>query len=174
MPRASAEGWQFNQVVVGDAFDGLSGFAPGAEPAGDYVDFKSQLDQLLRHTGAGGFALSSAVEINLLILGEVLDLFDEVVGLDADGAGDAFGVGVVVAVAADVCDDQGLRGIGGQPLRQFFGGNARDHVEQTIFAIDPDAINGVDNDADSDDNFDGEPSRAESACDGAESVAEEV
>jgi hypothetical protein len=37
------EGGQFDQVVVGDSFHGLSGLAPGAETAGDYVHFESEI-----------------------------------------------------------------------------------------------------------------------------------
>ncbi len=97
---------------MGDAFHGIASFAPCAETSGDYEDFESQILQLTRHTGAGGFARSSAVEINLAILGEILDFFDEVVGLDADGSGDAFGIGVVVAVAADVGDEHVVSRVG--------------------------------------------------------------
>ena len=80
----SVEGGEFYEIVGGNAFDGMSGFAPGAQASSDHKHFESELLQLMRHTGAGGFARSSAVEINLLLLGEVLDFFDQVVGLDAN------------------------------------------------------------------------------------------
>jgi hypothetical protein len=35
------EGWEFDEVVVGDAFYGVTGFAPGAQASGDDVDFES-------------------------------------------------------------------------------------------------------------------------------------
>ena len=35
------EGWEFDEIVVGDAFYGVSGFAPGAQASGDDVDFES-------------------------------------------------------------------------------------------------------------------------------------
>jgi len=35
------ESWELDQVVVGDAFYGIAGFAPGAEAAGDYEYFES-------------------------------------------------------------------------------------------------------------------------------------
>jgi len=81
---ASPEGRKLDQVVVGNPFHRVSGLAPGTQATRDYVHFESQLLQLLRHPGACGFARSSTVEINLLVLGEVLDFFNEVVGLDAD------------------------------------------------------------------------------------------
>ena len=37
------EGGEFYQVIVGDAFDWLAGFAPGAEASGYYEHFESQL-----------------------------------------------------------------------------------------------------------------------------------
>jgi hypothetical protein len=73
-----------------DALYGISGFAPGSQASDDHENFESQLLQLLRHTGAGGFALSSTVEINLLILGEILDFFNQVVGFEADRSGYTF------------------------------------------------------------------------------------
>jgi hypothetical protein len=35
------ECWQLDQVVVGDSFYGIAGFAPGAEASGDYENFES-------------------------------------------------------------------------------------------------------------------------------------
>ena len=32
---------QFDEIVVGHSFYGVSGFAPGAQTSGDDVDFKS-------------------------------------------------------------------------------------------------------------------------------------
>ncbi len=106
------EGGQLDQVVVGHAFDRMSGFAPGTQSTGDDEHFESDILQLAPDPGARGFALSSAVEINLAIFGKVLDLFDEVVGFDANGAGNAFGVGIVVAMAPDVGDKHVPRRIG--------------------------------------------------------------
>jgi hypothetical protein len=37
------EGGQFDQVVVGNSFHGLSGLAPGAETTSDYVHFESKV-----------------------------------------------------------------------------------------------------------------------------------
>ena len=37
------EGWQLDQIVVGNSFHRVSGLAPGTQAAGDYVDFESEL-----------------------------------------------------------------------------------------------------------------------------------
>jgi hypothetical protein len=39
----SAEGGELDQVVVGDALEGLSGLAPGSKAAGDDEYFESEL-----------------------------------------------------------------------------------------------------------------------------------
>jgi hypothetical protein len=122
---------------------------------------------LSRHTGAGGFACSSAVEINLSILGEVLDFFDEIIGFDADGSGNALRVGVIVAVAADVGDEHIVSGIGGQAAGEFVRGDAGDDVEETVLAVDPDAIDDISGESDAEDDLGGKAGGAQSAGDGA-------
>jgi hypothetical protein len=37
-----AEGWQLDQVVVGNLFHRVPGFAPGTQATGDYEDFESE------------------------------------------------------------------------------------------------------------------------------------
>jgi hypothetical protein len=96
------ECWQLHEIVVWNPLKGVSSFAPGAQATGDNEDLKAKLLQLLRHPGARGFARSSTVEINLSILGKVLDFFDQVVRFDADRSRDALGVSVVIAVAPDI------------------------------------------------------------------------
>src|SRR5208282_6461950 len=113
-----------------------------------------------RHTGAGGFACSSTVEINLLILGQVLDFFNQVVGLNANRSGNAFGVGIVVAVAADVGDQHVARRVGCQSSCEFLGWDARNHVEQTVLAVNPDTIDDVDGESDAEDDLGGKAGRA--------------
>src|SRR5271156_4014155 len=71
----------------------------------------------MRHPGAGCFACSSTVEVNVLVFGEVLDLFIQIVGFDADRTFDAFGPDVVVAVAAHVDDLHAAGFLGGGQAR---------------------------------------------------------
>ena len=63
-----------------------AGLAPCRKPADDHVGIESIFPQYVRHPGARGFARSSTVQINVLILGKVLDLFLKIVRLDADGS----------------------------------------------------------------------------------------
>jgi hypothetical protein len=119
-------------------------------------------------------ASRAQVEINLAILGEILYFFDEIVGLDANGSGDAFGVGVVVTVAADVGDEHVVNGIGHQSAGEFFGGDARDYVEEAVFAVDVDAVDDIDGEAYAKDQFGGGAGGAESAGNVAQYVAEEI
>ena len=37
------EGWQLDQIVVGNSFYRVSGLAPGTQATSDYVDFESEL-----------------------------------------------------------------------------------------------------------------------------------
>ena len=97
----------------------------------DYVGAKTFLPEYQRHTGAGGFALSSAVDVDVLVLGKVFEFFVEQVGLDADGAGDAGGAGVVVAVAADVDEDDV---VGEQAFGELGDFDARDDAGDAVAA----------------------------------------
>ena len=63
-----------------------SGLAPCRESADDHKHAESLVHQYLRHPGAGRFARSSTVQINILVLGQVFDLFLKIVRLDADGS----------------------------------------------------------------------------------------
>ena len=97
--------WQLYQIVLRNRLHRFAGFAPGSQSADNHERVESFFPQQVRHPGAGRFARSSAVEINVLVLGKVLDLFLKIVGLDADRALDPRSSRIVVAVAADV-DDQ--------------------------------------------------------------------
>src|SRR5579871_5210737 len=68
----------------------------------------------MRHTGAGGLACSSTVEVNVLVLGEILELCLEVIGFDADRTENALRAAIVIPVAADVDDLHPLRAVGRQ------------------------------------------------------------
>ena len=98
---------------MGDSFERMPGFAPGGKAAGDYKHLESEFLQLVRHPGAGCFSLSCTVEINLVLLGQFFDFFNEIVGLNANRSGNALGVGIIVAVAADIGNDEDVVGIGG-------------------------------------------------------------
>ena len=98
------EGWQLHQIVFRYGLQWFAGFAPGSESADDHERVESFFPKYVRHPGARGFARSSTVEIDVLVLGEILDLFVEIVGLDADRSENALGANVVIPVAAHIHD----------------------------------------------------------------------
>ena len=65
-------------------FDGVSRLAPRPQATDNDESFESVLLKELRHPGARGFALSSTVEINLAIVREILNLFLQIVGFQAN------------------------------------------------------------------------------------------
>lgn len=75
---------QLDQVVLGDRLQWLTGFSPGREAADNYKRVEAFFLQQMRHPGACPFARSSAVDVNVLVFGEILDLLFEIVGLDAN------------------------------------------------------------------------------------------
>jgi hypothetical protein len=61
-----------------------SGFAPRRQTANDYERVESLVHQQVRHPGARSFACSSTVEVNVLVFGQVFDLFLKIVRFDPD------------------------------------------------------------------------------------------
>lgn len=80
--RALVEGWQLYQIVFGYRFDGFAGFAPRRQAADDHECVEAFFPQQMRHTGAGGLARSSTVEINVLVFGEILDFIFQIIRFD--------------------------------------------------------------------------------------------
>jgi hypothetical protein len=105
----TAERWEMHQIGLRDRLRGFPGLAPCCQAAHDDKRVESLLAEQMRHTGAGGFALSSTVEVNVFVLWEGLDFVGKVIGLDANGALDSRGAGIVVAMAAHV-DQQDFPG----------------------------------------------------------------
>ena len=93
---------QLDQVVSWHGLQGLSGLAPRRQSAHDHEGVEPMLPQEMRHPGAGRFARSSAIQKNQLVLGQVLDFVRQIVGLYAQRTANARGLGIVVAVAADI------------------------------------------------------------------------
>ena len=98
----SAESRKMHQVGLRYRLYRIAGFAPRGEAAVDHKGAESLLHQLIRHTGAGRFVGSSAVEIDVFIPGETFDFLGEVIRLQSNRAANAVGTGVVVTVAAHV------------------------------------------------------------------------
>src|SRR5271165_5640823 len=96
------EGRQLYQVVVGHWLQRLTSLLPRRHAAYDDERVESLFSQLQRHPGAGRFARSSAVEIYILFFGKKFEFFGKVVGFNAHRSFDALSVGIVVAMAAYV------------------------------------------------------------------------
>ena len=60
---------QQHNVIFRHLFHGATHFAPCGQAAGNYVGFESLFSEHMRHTGAGSFPYSSAIEINVFMLG---------------------------------------------------------------------------------------------------------
>src|SRR6266849_7517297 len=73
----------------------------------------------MRHPGAGRFARSSTVQINVLVLGEILDFLIEIVRLDPDRSKDPLRAPVIVTMAADIRDQYPSSTLHSQSRRQF-------------------------------------------------------
>src|SRR5437868_2024895 len=75
---------KFHQIVLRHRLQRLSHLPPGRQPSDDHERVESFFPQQMRHPGAGRFARSSTVQINVLILGKILDLLFKIVWLNPD------------------------------------------------------------------------------------------
>ena len=74
--------------------DGIVVFAPGFEAALERANTRDALSsEEERHTGAGGFVWSSAIENDFAIAGQAVVFLFELLGVHAEGAGNGLGVG---------------------------------------------------------------------------------
>jgi hypothetical protein len=96
---------QLDKIFPRHDLQWLTGFAPGGQAAYQDERVESFFSQQVRHPGAGPFARSSAIQVYVLVFGQPFQLLLKIVGLDADGTLDARGIGIVVAVAADIDDE---------------------------------------------------------------------
>jgi hypothetical protein len=78
------EGGQLHQVVGWHGFYRLASFAPGAQPSLNHERPKARLPEYQRHTGAGGFARSSAIDIDVLVLGKGIEFCLQPIGFYAN------------------------------------------------------------------------------------------
>jgi len=83
-PSGLTERRQFHQIVLRYRLQRFAGLAPGRQSADNDERVESFFPQQVRHPGAGCFARSSTVKINVFVLGKVLDLFLKIAGFDAD------------------------------------------------------------------------------------------
>src|SRR6266852_4933815 len=102
----------------------------------------------MRHPGARGFACSSTVEVNVLLTGEILDLFLKVVRFDADGAMDTLGADVVVTVAAHIDNQHPVCSFRSNSLGEFLHLHPRHNAILLILCELCDAVAGIDDQSD--------------------------
>ena len=84
----------------------VAGLGPAAESADNHVSLEAVFDECMRHPGASGFAHSSAVDKNVLVGRELRERGSQVAGFEPDGAANARSAAVIVALAADVNDQE--------------------------------------------------------------------
>lgn len=96
-----------HEVGLRDGLNGLTGLAPGGQTTNDDKRVESLIKQQMRHTGAGGFALSSTVEVDVFVLRKSFDFVGKVIGLEANRTLNSRGTGVVVTMTAHI-DEQDL------------------------------------------------------------------
>jgi hypothetical protein len=104
----TAEGREMYQIALRNHFHWLTRFPPGGQTTGNNKSVESLLPQEIRHTGAGSFALSSTVKIDVLVLGKPHDFPREVIWLDSNRSPDPSSAGIIVTMAAYV-DEQDPR-----------------------------------------------------------------
>src|ERR1035437_3212997 len=90
----------------------------------------------MRHPGAGRFAQSGAVQVDVFVMGEALDLLLQVVGFDANGPLDACGAGVVVPMTANVDQMNLVRSFGMKPVCQLVHLHARHDTVDAVLAVE--------------------------------------
>ncbi len=96
---------QLHQIILRNGFQWLSGLAPCGQPSNDHERAESFFPQYMRHPGAGCFARSSTVEINILVFRKIFELFLEIVGFDANRTMDPLRSDVIITMTPYV-DDQ--------------------------------------------------------------------
>src|SRR5215471_15377732 len=147
------ECWQLHQIILRDRLKVAAGFAPGSQTANDDECLESLVPQYVRHPGARGFARSSTVEVNILVLWEVLNLLLKVIGLDPNRSPDPLGANVVIPVAANVDDQHAITCAGRDPLGKLLGMDPRYEIVLAIFLVLHDAIDDIDHERNDDDRF---------------------
>ncbi len=160
-------------IVVWDWFERLAGLTPGCQSSDNDERLESFFPQYMRHPGAGSLACSSAIDINVFVLGKSFQFFGQMIGFNADGPLDAFGVGIVIAVAAHVHDLHAGSSFRAQSLRQFLDLYARYDTKDAMLAVKIETISEIDNQRCQDGVTNHLPSGLKSARDADDEVAKD-
>jgi hypothetical protein len=73
-----------HQIIMGDRLYRLPGLAPRPKPADYHERIEPLLPQHVRHPGAGRFARSSAVHVNVFVAKQRFHFFRKIIGINAD------------------------------------------------------------------------------------------
>ncbi len=73
-----------DQVVVGDRLERFPRLTPGRKATHNNECIEPFFPQQVRHTGAGSFPCSSAIDVNILVPGESFQFFGQVIRLDTN------------------------------------------------------------------------------------------
>jgi hypothetical protein len=90
----------------------VAALAPGGEAAFERADPGNALfSEEQRHTGAGGFVWSSAVENDFLVVAKKFSVLFEIAGVHVQGAGNSFRVGFKFDRVTQVDDGNFFAGV---------------------------------------------------------------
>ena len=107
-----------------DGVERVAAFAPGIQAALQRPNPRDAfLPEEQRHTGAGGFVWSSTVEDDFVVARQAVVLFLQLLGINAESAGNRFGIGLEVHRVAEINDDEFFTGV--EFFFEFVDGDAR-------------------------------------------------
>jgi hypothetical protein len=91
---------------------GIAAFAPCVEATFEGANPRNALfSKEERHTGAGSFVRSSAIENDFSIAGQAIVFLFELLGVHAECAGDGFGIGFEIHGVTKIDNDYFLAGV---------------------------------------------------------------
>src|SRR5882724_7969928 len=97
----------------------------------------------MRHTGAGGFTLSSTVQINVLVARQLIHLLIQIIRLNANRSVNSMRSRVVITMAADIGDNHALALVGIVERNQISNFNPRNNPVNPLLFVGPDAVRNV-------------------------------
>lgn len=74
-----SKSWQLHQVIMGDDLHWLSGFSPSRETALNDKRIETFFPELQRHPGAGRFACSSAIQIDVFFRSQGFEFLGKII-----------------------------------------------------------------------------------------------
>src|SRR5262249_6731077 len=161
-------------IVVRNALQRLTGFSPCRQTTFDDKSVEAAISKLQRHPGAGRFAYSSTVKINVLVPGNVLQFFHQVIGLEPHGSLDARRGRIVVTMTAHIHDQDVTAVVRCQLLGQILDLYAGNYAINLVLAIQPDTVADVDNGRDEKNLSESMTGGLKSASNGGKEIMKQV